>query len=1059
MSDVIVGREGVARHRWTVGTQWPAAGSLYVGEIAVGLADPMQLWVGVPTSLDPSGIRLLYDAQSATEAPADGQVYGRRGSTVSWQAVLPITGGTLSGPLVVPNGTIAAPGLQLGAADGTGISRAANALVFSVQGSTIFGTFAGAAQFYGPLAMLGNKITQLADATAATDALNMRVADGRYATPANIPLASTQPPLMDSAASPGSSAAWSAGDHVHPSDTAKLSLTGGTMSGGIGFGASIGNTPLDFSHHINLWGSQYGISITSNRLNIVAGSNIVMVVGNNTDIGTFSPGGLFMAGTNTVTLGADPTTAMQATTKQYVDTKAGNYVPLAGGTMSGGLGFGAATAASTSDLTRHISLHSAGYGFNVTASRLNLVTAAAGFLVYVNNGNDVFRVNNIGTVTFGYVGNTLTLTPNDGARSGNISFVAAATNSILEFDNPIFLPGVATGVSIGPAIWLGNSSHQIRANTGQDGASMAVANYSLNSWNGIGFGPNISGMPIPQWMYGLVINTRSGAVINYGDMYALNALPNAYSTIQHISIVKSGFDQILQLDGNAMVATLPSATPVAGGSGCNVNDRFYDAYNNTYTATAVTAGAVTAIALNAATARFGGVPANPVALTAAPGFSGTGVQVNLTWVAPTRFVIRAAGGSQSMLLSAAGGITAGNPITLPADPTTALQAATKQYVDAHSAGGIGDGPSDGFAYGRVNAAWAQVLPLTGGTLTGNLNINGGALQINALAGQYAWVILNRPVGLQATIASETAGVSRWQMKMADESAETGSNAGSDWSLNRYDDGGNFLDAPILVRRATANIRLSGSVGLGIGVPTNIAASATYRSMVASGSVTADNFARNLYLDTGFGWRYLANGLGMTLTSGPNGAALYVAASGTAGAPVTAFNALLTYTPQNSLGLGVIPPATQASGTTGGWMFGWGITVGNWSSNGYYDGTNWRYLAAGVALVSSSDVNGWHWSSAPSGAAGAVASMTQVMSLNPTGSLTVNGSLTTGGNFSTASINATGAITAGSDILGASGVYAARATASNFVLYGSSSNLYHQYETGWFWTWNRSSGAL
>jgi hypothetical protein len=49
-----------------------------------------------------------------------------------------------------------------------------------------------------------------------------------------------------------------------------------------------------------------------------------------------------------------------------------------------------------------------------------------------------------------------------------------------------------------------------------------------------------------------------------------------------------------------------------------------------------------------------------------------------------------------------------NPVQLPADPTTALQASTKQYVDAAAASKIGDAPSDGNPYVRINGAWVAV---------------------------------------------------------------------------------------------------------------------------------------------------------------------------------------------------------------------------------------------------------------------------------------------------------------------------------------------------------------
>jgi hypothetical protein len=56
-------------------------------------------------------------------------------------------------------------------------------------------------------------------------------------------------------------------------------------------------------------------------------------------------------------------------------------------------------------------------------------------------------------------------------------------------------------------------------------------------------------------------------------------------------------------------------------------------------------------------------------------------------------------------LTQGGGV--GGPVTLAADPSVALGAATKQYVDAHAGGGgIADAPSDGSYYSRRNAVWA-----------------------------------------------------------------------------------------------------------------------------------------------------------------------------------------------------------------------------------------------------------------------------------------------------------------------------------------------------------------
>ena len=64
-----------------------------------------------------------------------------------------------------------------------------------------------------------------------------------------------------------------------------------------------------------------------------------------------------------------------------------------------------------------------------------------------------------------------------------------------------------------------------------------------------------------------------------------------------------------------------------------------------------------------------------------------------------------------------GGTMTGS-LVLNADPAAALGAATKQYVDAHVSGIPSDAPSDSTYYGRFNGTWSNVAPLASPTFTG-----------------------------------------------------------------------------------------------------------------------------------------------------------------------------------------------------------------------------------------------------------------------------------------------------------------------------------------------------
>jgi hypothetical protein len=114
-------------------------------------------------------------------------------------------------------------------------------------------------------------------------------------------------------------------------------------------------------------------------------------------------------------------------------------------------------------------------------------------------------------------------------------------------------------------------------------------------------------------------------------------------------------------------------------------------------------------------------------------------------------------------------------LTLPADPTAALQAATKQYADL-----------------KVAKA--------GDTMTGDLAIN---------KTHPAMVLLKTASGQNSYVGGYLGSNPRWLMMLGDSAAESSGNAGSNFVLNGYNDAGSFLSIPLLVKRSFGTIALGG----------------------------------------------------------------------------------------------------------------------------------------------------------------------------------------------------------------------------------------------------------
>lgn len=79
-----------------------------------------------------------------------------------------------------------------------------------------------------------------------------------------------------------------------------------------------------------------------------------------------------------------------------------------------------------------------------------------------------------------------------------------------------------------------------------------------------------------------------------------------------------------------------------------------------------------------------------------------------------------AGGAMGGPVALAGISTA--PLAVPGTSTS--QIASTAFVSAAVTGLLTDAPTDGQYYGRASSVWQPVLPLSGGTVSGSLRVNG-----------------------------------------------------------------------------------------------------------------------------------------------------------------------------------------------------------------------------------------------------------------------------------------------------------------------------------------------
>jgi hypothetical protein len=117
-----------------------------------------------------------------------------------------------------------------------------------------------------------------------------------------------------------------------------------------------------------------------------------------------------------------------------------------------------------------------------------------------------------------------------------------------------------------------------------------------------------------------------------------------------------------------------------------------------------------------------------------------------------------------------------------------------------------------------------MLPLTGGTMSGNITFSTAAAANNT--------IVNANAGVAKTTTYQTGGVTRFVEGVSND-AESGSNAGSNWYLGRSNDAGVWIDNPLFVSRQTGLLTL----GQGLVMPDGYTQTQTQsgRNRITNGS--------------------------------------------------------------------------------------------------------------------------------------------------------------------------------------------------------------------------------
>lgn len=167
----------------------------------------------------------------------------------------------------------------------------------------------------------------------------------------------------------------------------------------------------------------------------------------------------------------------------------------------------------------------------------------------------------------------------------------------------------------------------------------------------------------------------------------------------------------------------------------------------------------------------------------------------------------------------------------PSSLSTSVWTVSGANIYKNNTGNVGIGTSSPSALLHVNNSTGNAtVNIQSGTGNAQLNINAGAS------------------GTESSVAAYTNGSARWSFGKSN-GAESGSDAGSDFFINRYNDAGAFQNQPFIIKRSTGNIGIGGvgNPAQKIDVSGNINVSSTNGYYIGNSRVLSINGSDNVML--------------------------------------------------------------------------------------------------------------------------------------------------------------------------------------------------------------------